>query len=88
MPNTSSARKAMRQTATRKARNVVRKETYKKAVKDFRKAVVKDVAEVGDTLKNAFKALDKAAKTGVIKANKASRLKSRAAKAVARASAK
>ena len=88
MPNTSSARKAMRQTATRKARNVVRKETYKKAVKDFRKAVVKDASELGDTLKNAFQALDKAAKTGVIKANKASRLKSRVAKAVARATAK
>lgn len=85
MPNTSSARKAMRQAVTRKARNVVRKDTYKKAVKDFRKAVAKDVSEVGDTLKNAFKALDKAAKTGVIKANKASRLKSRAAKAVAKA---
>ncbi len=88
MPNTSSARKAMRQAATRKSRNIERKETYKKAVKDLRKQVAKDANEAGDKLKDAFKALDKAAKTGVIKPNKASRLKSRAAKAIARATAK
>lgn len=88
MPNTTSARKAMRQAVARKARNVVRKEVYKKAVKDLRKQVAKDAAEAGDKLKDAFKALDKAAKTGVIKANKASRLKSRAAKAIAKATAR
>jgi small subunit ribosomal protein S20 len=86
MPNTSSARKAMRQAATNKARNVVRKEAYKKAVKDVRKTITKDAASAADPMKNAFKALDKAAKRGVIKPNKASRLKSRAAKALAKAS--
>lgn len=88
MPNTSSARKAMRQAATNKARNTVRKEAYKKTVKDLRKAVSKDASNLGDTLSNAFQALDKAAKRGVIKPNKASRLKSRAAKAIAKATAK
>lgn len=88
MPNTSSARKAMRQAATNKSRNTLRKETYKKAVKDLRKAVAKDVTQLGDTVKTAFQALDKAAKRGVIKPNKASRLKSRAAKAIAKATAK
>lgn len=88
MPNTTSARKAMRQAATNKARNTVRKEAYKKNVKDLRKAIVKDATQLGDTLSNAFQALDKAAKRGVIKPNKASRLKSRAAKAIAKATAK
>jgi len=87
MPNTSSAHKAMRQAATNKARNVVRKEAYKKAVKDFRKAVAKDASSAAEPMSVAFKALDKAAKRGVIKPNKADRLKSRAAKAVARATA-
>lgn len=86
MPNTSSAGKAMRQALLRKERNVVRKETYKKAVKELRKGIAKDATAVGDSLKAAFQALDKAAKRGVIKANKASRLKSRAAKAIAKAS--
>ncbi len=88
MPNTSSARKAMRQAITRKGRNTVRKEAYKKSVKDLRKTISKDVASVAPAMSAAFQALDKAAKLGVIKPNKASRLKSRAAKAVAKATAK
>ncbi len=88
MPNTSSASKAMRQAATNKARNVIRKEAYKKAVKDMRKTIVKDASAAAEPMKTAFKALDKAAKRGVIKPNKASRLKSRAAKALAKATAK
>lgn len=88
MPNTSSARKAMRQAATNKSRNVVRKEAYKKAVKDLRKQIAKDASGAGEQVKTAFQALDKAAKRGVIKPNKASRLKSRAAKAIAKATAK
>ena len=85
MPITKSAKKALRQSATRKARNTVRKEAYKKGVKSFRKLVSeKKSGEAQESLKIAFKALDKAAKTGVIKKNKASRLKSRLAKALAK----
>lgn len=84
MPNTSSARKAMRQAETNRSRNVVRKEAYKKAVKDLRKTITKDTAAAPESMAVAFKALDKAAKRGVIKPNKASRLKSRAAKALAK----
>lgn len=87
MPITKSAKKALRQNVTRRERNVARKETYKKEVKDFRKLLlVKKTEEAATKLKTVFKALDKAAKTNVIKKNKASRLKSRLAQAIAKAS--
>lgn len=72
MPNTTSAKKALRQNATRKAQNNSRKAAYKKVLKEVRKGV-------SEKLPALYKALDKAAKTGVIKKNKASRLKSRVA---------
>lgn len=72
MPNTTSARKALRQNATRKVKNTARKVAYKKIIKEVRKGAA-------DKLPALYKALDKAAKTGVIKKNKASRLKSRVA---------
>ena len=87
MPITSSAKKALRQTKTRHARNVVRKETYKKLVVKYRKAVAaKEFAEAMKSLPAVFKALDKAAKANVIKKNKASRLKSRLAQLIAKSS--
>jgi ribosomal protein S20 len=43
-------------------------------------------SEAAESLSAAFKALDKAAKTGVIKKNNASRRKSRLAKALAKVS--
>lgn len=87
MPITKSAKKALRQNVTRAKRNVVRKETYKKEVKEFRKLLgAKKIDALEAKLKTVFKALDKAAKTNVIKKNKASRLKSRLAQAIAKAS--
>jgi small subunit ribosomal protein S20 len=85
MPITSSAKKALRQNKTRYARNVVRKETYKKAVVNFRKLIVtKKYDEAQKMLSGVFKALDKAAKTKVIEKNKASRLKSRLSQLIAK----
>jgi small subunit ribosomal protein S20 len=85
MPITTSAKKALRQNKTRHARNVVKKETFKKAVIDFRKLVsAKKLEEAAKALPAAFKALDKAAKTNVIEKNKASRLKSRLAQLINR----
>jgi small subunit ribosomal protein S20 len=87
MPITSSAKKAMRQTKTRHARNVVRKEAYKKAVLNFRKLVAaKKNEEAQKALSVVFKTLDKAAKTKVIEKNKASRLKSRLSQLIAKSS--
>ncbi|HUZ93167.1 MAG TPA: 30S ribosomal protein S20, partial [Candidatus Paceibacterota bacterium] len=61
-------------------RNLVKKDAYKKAVKDFRSLIAEKKAEEAKKLLPAvFQALDKAAKTKVIEKNKASRLKSRLA---------
>jgi len=87
MPITSSAKKALRQNQTRRVRNIVKKENYKKAVTGFRKLVVaKKLEDALKALPAVFKALDKAAKTKVIEKNKASRLKSRLSQLIARSS--
>jgi len=78
MPITSSAKKALRQNRTRHARNVAKKEIYKKAVVKYRKLIAaKTIDEAQKFLPTVFKALDKAAKSKIIEKNKASRLKSR-----------
>lgn len=89
MPITTSAKKALRQSVRRRARNIVRKDAYKDAVKAVRKFVVdgKD-AEARQALSRAYQALDKAAKTHAIKKNKASRLKSRLTKVISKTAAK
>jgi small subunit ribosomal protein S20 len=85
MPITQSAKKALRQNVRRRLQNLRRKEAYKKAVKDFRKLVVaKKIDEAKNYLTKVYQALDKAAKTNVIKKNKASRLKSRLSHLIAR----
>ena len=88
MPNTKSATKAYRQSIKRRARNLSRAKAYKTIVKEFRKAVATDTKEAAKMVAMLQKKLDKAAKTGVIKKNKASRLKSNAAKLLAKATAK
>ncbi len=77
MPITESAKKALRQTKTRRVGNVRRIVAYKAAVKDLRKLIVADKKdEAKKMLPKVYQTLDKAAKSGVIKKNKASRLKS------------
>lgn len=87
MAITKSAKKAHRASLKKRVFNVRRKRTLSDAVKTVRKAVVADVKEAEKSLASAYKALDKAAKNGVIKKNTASRKKSRLAKAIARAKA-
>lgn len=85
MPITASAKKALRQNIKRRAKNLVKKEAYKKAVKNFRKLVAeKKVEEAKKTLSRVYKTLDKAAKTNVIPKNNASRLKSRLSQLIAK----
>ena len=77
MPIIKSAKKALRQSKKRRVRNLARLNAYRTAVKNFKKLTAsgkKDEAK--KYLPKVYKALDKAAKTGVIKANKAARLKS------------
>ena len=78
MPNTQSAKKALRQSERRRVRNLSTKRAFKKAVKQFRRLV--EAGQLDDArarLPSVYKTLDKAAKLGVIKKNKSSRLKSR-----------
>ena len=85
MPNTKSAIKAMRQSIKRHARNLKVKEAYKTAVKDVRKLItVAKKSESLEAMKKTMSTLDKAVKKNIIHKNKASRLKSRIAKAIAK----
>jgi len=78
MPITQSAKKAMRQSATRRTKNVLKSEAYKKAIKTYKKLVAgKKLEDAKKYLANVYKTLDKAAKTNVITKNKAGRIKSR-----------
>ena len=78
MPITKSAKKALRQTRRRTIRNLRRKEAYRKALKQIRKLLAeKKIKEAEALVPQAYKALDKAAKTGVLKKNAAARRKSR-----------
>ena len=81
MPITQSAKKALRQSFRRRTINLKKKEAYKRLIRDIRKLAVdgkKD--EAAKLLPSLYRALDKAAKTNVIKKNKAGRLKSRITK--------
>jgi small subunit ribosomal protein S20 len=83
MAITKSAKKAIRQSATRKAHNIVYKEKIKKLLKQARTLVLaKKDAEAKKLLPEIYKALDKAAKVGIIKKNNASRRKSRLTKLI------
>ncbi|MBI2056353.1 MAG: 30S ribosomal protein S20 [Candidatus Sungbacteria bacterium] len=83
MPITKSAKKALRQSVRRRAQNIKRKDAYKEAVKIVRTLVeAGSGSEAAAKLSALYKALDKAAKTHVIKPNKASRLKSRLTKLI------
>lgn len=82
MANTRSAQKAMRQTAKRSALNLKFKRAYKEALKNVEKAINAGEADLTGKVVAAQKALDKAAKRGVIKPNTAARKLSRLMKKV------
>ncbi len=87
MAITKSAKKAHRASLKKRIFNVRRKRVLADTTKEVRKAIGTDVKQAETSLSAAYKAIDKAAKTGVIKKNAASRKKSRLAKAIARAKA-
>ncbi len=78
MPVTRTAKKALRQNVRRRLKNVKQSAELKKTIKTFKKLVeAKKTPESVAQLSLVYQKLDKAAKTGVIKKNTASRLKSR-----------
>ena len=88
MAITSSAKKAIRSSAKKHVFNLRRKDALHDATKSLTKALaVKDVAGAEKLLPEAYKAIDKAAKRGVIKGNTADRKKARLAAAIKRAKA-
>ncbi|MEI6396584.1 MAG: 30S ribosomal protein S20 [Candidatus Taylorbacteria bacterium] len=79
MPITSSAKKAIRSSKHKRVFNLRHKSQFDKDIKAFRAAVTaKDKAAASKLISALYRSLDKSAKTGFIKANAASRLKSRA----------
>jgi small subunit ribosomal protein S20 len=85
MAITSSAKKAIRASAKKRVFNLRRKDSLTDASKMLLKAVAaKDVSGAEKLLSEAYKAIDKAMKRGVIKKNTAARKKSRLALAIAR----
>jgi len=83
MPNTPSAKKRLRQTATRSARN----KTLRTAMRTWEKRVLQAV-EAGDkataeaSLPTAYRQIDKAARKNILHANTAANHKSRLARKV------
>lgn len=77
MPNIQSAKKELRKMKKRAAANKLRRDGFKDSIKKAIKA------PSADAIKLAQKALDKAAKAGVIKKNTAARKLSRLMKKLA-----
>jgi len=78
MPIIRAAKKHIRQSAKRKTRNLERKNKMKELVKKIKDLSLEGKAdEAREFLPSANKAIDKAAKAGLIKDNTASRKKAR-----------
>ncbi|HDY73218.1 MAG TPA: 30S ribosomal protein S20 [Candidatus Jorgensenbacteria bacterium] len=81
VPNTTSAKKALRKSLKRRTHNIQRKALLKDSVKRHRKLLeggkIKDARAL---LPQAYKIIDKLAKVHTITKNKARRLKSQLAK--------
>jgi small subunit ribosomal protein S20 len=78
MANIASAEKQRRQAEKKKERNRAGKSSLRTALKKTRSAIVGGDADK-DTLATGYSAIDRAAKTGLIKENTANRYKSRLA---------
>lgn len=85
MPITKGAHKAHRSSLRKHVFNVRRKSAMNDVVKKLKKSAAAGNAEDAQKmLPSAYKAIDKAAKRGVIKKNTAARKKSRLAAAIKR----
>ncbi|MBI2123669.1 MAG: 30S ribosomal protein S20 [Candidatus Wildermuthbacteria bacterium] len=78
MPITTSAKKALRQSKKRGARNKQVRVKVRDVIKEMRQLIsAKKIEEAKALLPKLYKTLDKAAKVGVMKKNTVSRKKSR-----------
>ncbi|MFZ1988113.1 MAG: 30S ribosomal protein S20 [Minisyncoccia bacterium] len=86
MAITSSAKKALRSSVRKHVFNLRRKSKLSSATKAVKKSVAEGKPQdAAKLLSEAYKAIDKAAKRGIIKPNAASRKKSRLAASIKRA---
>lgn len=89
MPNIASAKKRLRQSIVRRARNRAAKSALKTVIRKVHAAIGKgDLAAAETTFRLAAKKLDQAAAKNVIHANAAARVKSRLSAAMKRAKQK
>ncbi len=79
MAITKGAKKAHRASLRKRVFNLRRKRTMAERVKGVRALVGKSRADQAEALREAMRAIDKAAKRGVIKKNAAARKKARLA---------
>ncbi|HTM55705.1 MAG TPA: 30S ribosomal protein S20 [Pirellulales bacterium] len=78
MPNTKSAKKRLRQSLVRRARNRAYKSALKTQVRKVREEIAAGNLKAGETeFRLAAKRVDKAAAAGVVHPNLAARVKSR-----------
>ncbi len=85
MAITRGAKKAVRSSERKRVFNVRRNNAMRDVIKDIKKAIVAGEADKAKSLlPTAYKAIDKAAKRGVIKDNTADRKKSRLSAAIKR----
>ncbi len=83
MPIIKSAKKALRSSKTKRTFNLKRKNDMANAIKTYKKLVAaKKMDEAKKMIPQLQKAIDKASKRGVIKANNGSRKKSRLIKVI------
>lgn len=77
MPIIKAQKKSVRQSAKRRVFNDRRRRAMRSIVKEIKELVKgKDAPKANELLPSAYKAIDKAAKRGVIKPNTAARKKS------------
>ncbi|MEM1312758.1 MAG: 30S ribosomal protein S20 [Patescibacteria group bacterium] len=84
MPNTQSAKKALRGSLKKRKFNLERKYKVRNSLKELRKMLASGSKDVNTSLGKAYSALDKAVKGKTIKKGKADRKKSRLSKMVQR----
>ena len=83
MPIIKSAKKALRSSQRKRAFNLRRKKAMKEMIKSVRKLVAANKKDdANKELPNAYKAIDKAVKRGIIKKNTAARRKSALSRAI------
>ncbi len=83
MAITKSAKKALRQSKRKRARNIQKMKKLKNLLKEIKDLISQQkIEEAKKLLPKVYKVLDKSGKTGLIKENTASRKKSRITRAL------